>query len=247
MSAINQYGLSRDIPEAIKRAVRQNCGFGCVICGGAIVEYEHIDPEFARARQHHPDGIALLCPGCHAKKTRNFLSRRRVIDAMREPAAKKVGFAFSDLESAHQHPYVVFAGMTLRNCTTPVEIHGMPVLRIETAEATGAPYRLSASFFDPKGMPSLFIRQNEWQVLANTWDVEATGGVIVVRSAPREIALSLRLDPGEGVVVERLSMFCGGYRLEGDCRTLNVISPGGGTSSFTNCIADNCSVGISLC
>lgn len=246
MSTLNQYGLNRNIPEDVKRTVRQRCGFGCVICAGAIVEYEHVDPEFARAHQHHPDRIALLCPSCHARKTRNFLSRRRVIEAMRDPAAKKAGFAFSDLESTQQHPYVVFAGLTLRNCTTPVEIHGLPVLRVEAAEAHGAPYRLSASFFDTKGVPSLFIRKNEWQVLANTWDVEATGGVIVVRSAPGEIALRLRLDPGEGVVVERLSMFCGGYRLEGDFRTLNVISPGGGTSMFTNCIADNCSVGLSL-
>jgi hypothetical protein len=246
MTATNLYGLPRNVPEDVKRTVRQQCGFGCVICAAAIVEYEHIDPEFARARTHHPDGIALLCPTCHAKKTRNFLSRRRVIEAMRNPAAKKAGFAFSDLESTHQHPYVKFAGMTLRNCITPVQIRGLPVLRIEACEVPGGPYRLSASFFDASGAPSLFIRRNEWQVLANTWDVEATGGVVSVRSAPGEIALRLRLDPGEGVVVERLSMFCCGYRLEGDTRALRITSPGGGTNTFIGGILDNAAVGLSL-
>lgn len=246
MSAPNQHGLSRNIPEDVKRAVRQRCGFGCVICAAAIVEYEHLDPEFARAHQHRPDGIALLCPTCHAKKTRNFLSRRRVIEAMRDPAARKSGFAFSDLEATQQHPYVVFAGMTLRNCRTPVEVRGLPVLRIESAEVNGGPYRLSASFFDARGTPSLFIRQNEWQVLANTWDVEASGGAIVVKTAPGEIALRLRLDPGEGVVVERLSMFCGGYKLEGDTRSLHITSPGGGRNTFESCMVDNCAVGLSL-
>lgn len=246
MSTTNLYGLPRKIPEDVKRAVRQRCGFGCVICAAAIVEYEHIDPEYARARHHSPDGIALLCPTCHAKKTRNFLSRRRVIEAMRDPAARRTGFAFSDLESTHQHPYVKFAGMTLRNCITPVEIRGLPVLRIEASETPSGPYRLSASFFDARGVPSLFIRQNEWQVLANTWDVEATGGVINVRTAPGEFALRLRLDPGEGVVVERLSMFCGGYHLQGDTHALRITSPGGGTNTIIGGIADNCAVGLSL-
>jgi hypothetical protein len=246
MSDTNQFGLSRRIPDPMKRAIRQRCGFGCVICAAAIIEYEHIDPEFSRARQHHPDGIALLCPTCHAKRTRNFLSRRRVLEAMKAPAAKIAGFAFSDLESTHHHPYVVFAGMTLRNCATPVEICGMPVLKIEPAEVPGGPYRISATFFDPKGMPSLFIRQNEWQVLANTWDVEATGGEIVVRSAPGDIALRLLLDPGEGVVVEQISMYCAGYRIEGDRSALHITSPGGGRNTFIDCIADNCSVGLAL-
>src|SRR4051812_43597484 len=113
MSVRNRYGLSRDIPSEVKRAVRQRCGFGCVICGSAIVEYEHIDPEFVRARNHEATGIALLCPTCHSRKTRNFLSRRRVIEAAANPAARVAGFAFSELESTRSHPYVIFAGMTL--------------------------------------------------------------------------------------------------------------------------------------
>ena len=165
---------------------------------------------------------------------------------MNEPEARKRGFAFSDLETVQQHPYVVFAGITLRNCATPIEVRGMPVLRIEEAEVIGGPYRLSASFYDAKGVPSLFIRRNEWMVLANTWDVEASGGSIVVKTAPGEIALRLRLDPGEGVIVERLSMFCGGYKLEGDVHRLHVTSPGGGRNTFERCLADNCAVGLSL-
>ena len=162
------------------------------------------------------------------------------------PAAKVTGFAFSELEATRGHPYVVFAGMTLTNCPTPVLVRNLPVLRIEPAEDEGGPYRLSASFFDLAGVPSLFIRQNEWQVLANAWDVEATGGVIVVRTAPGEIALRLRLDPGAGVVVERLSMYCGGYKLVGDTQTLAITSPGGGTNTFSGCMVDNCSVGLAL-
>ncbi len=242
----NQFGLSRNIPESIKRQVRQRCGYGCVICGTGIVEYEHIRPEFAKAKAHDPLGIALLCPTCHAKKTRNFLSARRVLEAMERPAAKTSGFAFSELENHRSHPYVVLGGMTLMNCPTPVQVGGIPLIRIEQAEEACGPYQITASFFDENGIPSLFIRRNEWQVAANTWDVEAIGGRITVRTGPGEIALQLLLDPGEGVVVERLKMHCGGYLIEADRDHLDVISPGSGRISFRNCLSDNCNVGLAL-
>lgn len=242
----NQYGLSRAIPEDVKRQVRQTCGYGCVICGAAIVEYEHVRPEFAKAKAHDPQGIALLCPTCHAKKTRNFLSVRRVLEASEKPAAKTSGFAFSELEDHNSHPYVVLGGMTLKNCPTPVQVRGIPLIRVEDSEVARGPYQLSASFFDDKGVPSLFIRRNEWQVGANSWDVEAVGGRITVRTGPGEIALQLLLDSGKGVVVERIRMHCGGYFFEANHGQLDVVSPGGARSSFTGCLADNCNVGLSL-
>jgi hypothetical protein len=227
MTGRNQYGLTRNIPADVKREVRQRCGFGCAVCGSAIVEYEHLAPDFAHARQHRADGIVLLCPSCHARKTRNFLSRRRVIEASNAPAAKKAGFAFSELEATRERPYVVFAGVTLVDCVIPVMVRALPLLQFEPAETRGGPYRLSASFFDRNGRPSLFIRENEWQVFSETWDVEAKAGVIEVRTAPGEIALRLRLDPGAGLLVERLSMHCFGYKFEGDTGTLAVTDPSG--------------------
>lgn len=34
---------SRNIPLPIQREVRQRCGFGCVICGMPLYEYEHME------------------------------------------------------------------------------------------------------------------------------------------------------------------------------------------------------------
>ena len=47
----NKHGLSRDIPRAVKTVVRRRCGFGCVICGNAIVHGADIQDR---------DGGALL-------------------------------------------------------------------------------------------------------------------------------------------------------------------------------------------
>ena len=223
----NQYGLTRKIPDGIKRAVRQRCGFGCVICAGSVFEYEHFNPEYARARQHDADGITLLCPGCHAKRTRNLLSARRVREANAKPAALGKRYAYSELEGTPLRPFIKFAGMTLINCEVPLQVCGFPVIQVEDAELEGGPYRLSATFFNTSGIPSLFIRRNEWQVLADSWDVELVGSSVTVRTGPGEIALRLTFQVGEGLIVERLEMLCAGYRLSGNADILDVYSPQG--------------------
>ena len=242
----NQYGLHREIPDGIKRAVRQRCGFGCVICAGSVFEYEHFDPEYARAQQHDADGITLLCPGCHAKKTRNLLSVRRVREANAKPAALGKRYAYSELEGTPLRPFIKLAGMTLRNCETPLQVRGFPVLQVEDAELEGGPYRLSATFFNASGKPSLFIRRNEWQVLADSWDVELVGSSVTVRTGPGEIALRLNFQAGEGLIVERLEMLCAGYRLAGNADILDVYSPQGARSRYIRCMSDDCEIGFSL-
>ena len=47
MSDINKFGLRRsDFHADTKRLIRQRDGFGCVVCGLALIKYEHLDPEF---------------------------------------------------------------------------------------------------------------------------------------------------------------------------------------------------------
>lgn len=52
---VNKHGLSRYIDAVIRRQIRQNCRFGCCICGNAIIDYEHVDPPFENATEHNPD------------------------------------------------------------------------------------------------------------------------------------------------------------------------------------------------
>jgi hypothetical protein len=81
---MNQYGLPRDIPEPIRRQVRQECGFGCVVCGFAIIQYHHFEPPFEQAVIHDPNGIALLCGHCH-DLARSCWSKEKVARARRHP------------------------------------------------------------------------------------------------------------------------------------------------------------------
>ena len=64
MTETNQHGLSRNIPAEVRRVLRAEAGFGCVKCGRAFAEYEHIEPEFASAREHAPKDMALCERTC---------------------------------------------------------------------------------------------------------------------------------------------------------------------------------------
>src|SRR5439155_1627187 len=55
-----QTSAPRDIPEPIKRQIRQRCGFGCVLCGLPLFEYEHLKG-WANVQRHMPEEITLLC------------------------------------------------------------------------------------------------------------------------------------------------------------------------------------------
>ena len=240
----NKHGLSRDIPSEIKRSIRQNCGFGCVICGAGIIQYEHVDPEFHEAKNHDPQKMTLLCPQCHAKVTTGFWSKEKVKRAMREPLCLSQGFCREFFDIGHGHPTLRFGGVLLKNCPIPVQVAKKPLFKIEPSEEEGGPFCLSGFFCDSKGSISLEIAQNEWLPSSKNWDVEVKGKAITVREKKGHIHLKLVAKPPEELIVERLKMHFNGYLIEANGDFLKVTDPQGGTNILTRCIADGCSVGI---
>lgn len=73
-----------DIPEPLKRQVRQRCGFGCVICGVPVYHYDHLE-EYSRVRVHEPDNLVLLCPNHHQDKTSHRLPKALLTKAAANP------------------------------------------------------------------------------------------------------------------------------------------------------------------
>lgn len=60
-----------NIPAKLKRKVRQRCGFGRIICGLPIYEYDHI-VEYSKTKHHNEGELTLLCPTHHSMKTKNY-------------------------------------------------------------------------------------------------------------------------------------------------------------------------------
>lgn len=243
---VNKHGLSRDIPADVKRQVRKACGFGCVMCGLSICDYEHVDPPYSEAKEHDPSAITLLCPQCHAKVTRGFLSKDTVKSAMMDPFCKRKGFANEFFDLGKTHPSIIFAGVTLRNCPIPIEFRGIPLFEIKEGEEPGAPFRLSATFYNTRGEQSLKIVDNEWQVAGWNWDVEVTGGSIVIRDRPRHVSLQLKAAPPNGIIVERMDMYILGTRFIGNDEKLEIVRENGSVMTLAGCLIDNCRIGLSI-
>lgn len=200
----NRHGLTDQIPLPIKRQVRQACGFGCVRCGCAIYEYEHIAPTFAEAKEHDPEKIACLCHGCHGKVTTKFGSKESVARARERPWARQPGNeSWDHLDLSTDTLNVELSGMTFVNTPQILVVDGVPLLEIHPPEEQGAPPTLSARFFDRTGAPIARIDRNEWRGSAEPFDIEASGGRWTIRSDSRKIDLVLKLTPPTGVVVER--------------------------------------------
>lgn len=243
---MNKHGLNRNIPYDVKRKIRQNCGFGCVICGLNIYEYEHIDPPFSEAKEHNPEKIALLCPQCHSKVTRGFMSKDSVKKALLRPICKERGFSNEFFDFGYNHPEIVFSGVTLKNCIIPVQVKGASLIEIKSPEQKSSPFLLSANFYNSRGEENLVIEDNEWKVAQWNWDVESTGGAIIIKDRPKHTALRIKANPPTGITIEKIDMYLKGYYFFGNDKEVTVTFPNGGQINLCNCVIDSCNVGVSF-
>jgi hypothetical protein len=217
-SKVNRHGLSRYIKSSIRRQIRQECGFGCVCCGLAIYQYEHIDPEFKDAKEHDPAKMALLCGSCHQKVTgkKPIWSKQRIKAARANPTTFAKGFSKDSFDISD--PFILHLGTnSLEKVNTIIETQeGEKWLWVEPPECPGAPYRLSGVFYDESGNLSLKIDRNEWICPSNVWDLEIEGRQIWIRKKLGKLILHLEAEPPHGLKIHSLKMIKGSVGVEID-------------------------------
>lgn len=210
---VNKYGLKRSIPSAVKRAVRQKYGFGCVICGKSIIEYDHFEPEFTEAKSHDPDGIVILCIEHHGLKSIGRLSNETILKAIANPKCKESGFSYGAFDTGSQHPEIVLGELYCRNTRCLINLDGEELLSVMPPLGKGDPFRLNAEFRNDQGDIILRIVENEWMGGIENWDLESVGRTTTIRNSPRKLALVIRTDPPNKLVIERLDMKHKGYEI----------------------------------
>jgi hypothetical protein len=220
----NKYGLSRHIPEDIKRQVRKAAGFGCVCCGIGIAGYEHINPEFYEAEEHNPNCITYLCGGCHDKVTRGVWSKDRVLQAQKHPYCLERGKPHDAFDISGNSARVWLGPNEIINVHTILQIDGERVLSIEPNEEEGLPFQISGKFFDNEGNLLFEINKNEWIGNSDIWDVECVGRKITIRRENRLIALQIKMIPPYGFMVERANYNYKGTNLVITSKLLQVTS-----------------------
>ena len=246
MTKRNRFGLSRKIPEPIRRQVRQSCRFGCIVCGSILIEYAHIDPPFEEAKDHDPDKIKLLCPPCHTKFDQGLFAKERIEKASRNPACKEKGYACEMFDVGYVEPVIAFNGQMIYACEIPIRVKGEPLFVLKGPEEEGGPFRLSANFSNSKGDVSLKIIDNEWRAYEANWDVEIVGSTITIRDEPEHISLRLTIQAPQTVIIERLDMRFKGFHFIGDVNQLIIEWPDGKRQKVTGLVAHSCQVGLDI-
>lgn len=238
----NAFGLSRNIPAGIKRAVRQRCGFGCVVCGASIYEYDHFEPNFIAAREHLAESIILLCPSHHAQKTKGLIPVEILRHAKSEPAAIR------DERTAQVLPYFshvpslqIGGGLLTQETEIPIQIRGKPLIQFMPPEDGSDVSRINAKITSEDGESILRIAENEWIVETGVWDYEWVGQRMTIRDAQKRVSLQLTLSPPKLIALDRLR-----YKEPGLDLTVTETEITVNGSTLRDCMAIGCRVGLGL-
>ena len=196
-----------DLPAPLMRAVRQRCGFGCVICGMPIVEYDHL-LGWAKVRRHVAAEIALLCDNHHRAKTSGFLPNARVVAANANPlnlqtgVTKPYGLEYSGNEFKMSIGSCSFDGSGNVSDVTAeaIRIDRQPLLWVRYEDNH---ILLNLHVYNSRGELILQIADNELVLNVHSWDIEIVGTRLVIREASRNVLFDVLFSPPAGVHVRR--------------------------------------------
>lgn len=224
MNSQPQELTSRNIPHKIKREVRQRCGFGCVICGMPLYEYEHMEG-WANVHRHVADEITLLCDRHHREKTGGLLPLTSVREANAKPfnkrdeVSKPYDLHFTGDDFAAYIGGNVFKGNLSRppNSTPweypviiPVLIDGIPIVSFSIGDGH---IFLNMVAFDEYNIPFLQIIENQLVYSTQPWDIELVGRKLTVRQSQKEILIEIEFMPPSAVAITRGKILCNGVEV----------------------------------
>jgi hypothetical protein len=189
----------RDIPDPIKRAIRQRCGFGCVLCGLPLYEYDHL-LGWANVHRHVAEEITLLCDQHHRERTNGLLPDADVASANQNPFNLRSGVSrpydlhYSGAECAAQFGNNTFAveDQGYGTVLVPIVIDGMAPVVFTLADGH---LMLSVTLFDQANRVVLQIDQNQLIHTVDHWDVEFAGRTLVIRAGQGDVFIDMTFEP----------------------------------------------------
>jgi len=186
-----------EIPQSMKREVRQRCYFGCVLCGAPVFHYDHIE-EYSLVRRHDEDNITLLCPNHHQDKTSGRISKEIVRKNTNNPFNKN---------KSYSTPYRIFMSGNSVNLRVggnqylfdfSIERKRFDAVRINGKTVVGLTNEngnllLDLFMTDRQGNEILKVREGEIEVSTGIWDFQYERNNIKIRSQPRNIQFDMLL------------------------------------------------------
>lgn len=236
---------SRNIPLPIQRAVRQRCGFGCVICGIPLYEYEHMS-EWAQVKRHVAEEITLLCDQHHREKTGGLLPKSVVEEADKNPfnhqegVSKPYNLHFSGTDAHIEIGGNTFKSKALEYASTliPLSVDGTPLIGFVLADGH---LLFNLVIFDEFNHPVLHIKNNQLFYSNIPWDIQLVGTTLTVREAHRKILVEIEFKPPNRVVINKGRFLHNGVEVLIKPTHIFITNNSG---FISRCTAINCNVGL---
>lgn len=195
------------IPLPIQREVRQRCGFGCIICGMPLYEYDHIIG-WAKTEQHIADEITLLCDKHHREKTSKLLPNEIVIEAnknsynLKEGVSKPYDLHYLGSECATNIGTVEFTTKDEGYGTEiiPLIIDDIPIIGFIMSNGH---LLLTLNLFDNFNNFILRIINNQLVYSVSPWDIKFVGRNLIVREATRNIFIDITFEVPNKIIINR--------------------------------------------
>lgn len=203
----NEKPTERNIPLPIQRAVRQRCGFGCVLCGLPLYEYDHL-LGWAAVKRHVADEITLLCDQHHREKTGGLLPDLQLAEANASPFNLRAGVSRPyDLHFDGNACEIEIGGNRFGMAATnddvvliPISIDGTPVLGFILQDGH---LLLNLVLFDEFNRLVLHIKNNQLLFAMSPWDIQLVGRNLVIREAARKILVDMVFDVPNAIRIRR--------------------------------------------
>jgi hypothetical protein len=173
-----------DIPEPVKRQVRQQAGFGCCKCGLPIIEYHHIVKN-----SENPEDIMLLCPLHHHEATSSAMLVEEQRHFKANPYNIKKGYVEGQLKINQKVPVITLGNNQFVGDGNFIVIDGENLLSIEINDNK---LELSMKLYDRNDKLVAEVNHNEW-VSGDPlpWDLESRFQWIRIKRKLRDIQLEI--------------------------------------------------------
>lgn len=159
--------VSRLIPAAVRRQLRQEAFFGCAKCGSPILEYHHI-VQFAEQAHHDPDHMIAVCPTCH--RSLGKMPRERCYALKANPKNKREGKIRGELGTDAKTTSFLVGSCTYIDTPIIFSYCNAPIIQysIEDGQA------LLDIYIPKENMwPDILVRKNDLIVNSDDkWDID---------------------------------------------------------------------------
>lgn len=184
-----------NIPEPVRREVRQEANFGCAICGCPVIEIHHIVPR--REVEHNdPEKMIALCRNHHelAGPQAEGITPDQLYEYKEDPYNSDI--VDYDFYFESETPMLEFGGC---KCKLK-DREQMSILTIDDEDIVEMSYsegilRFSAKLYNQNGDLVAELDENDWKAYTDeVWDLTYNGNHFKIWHEKRNIGIEIEYD-----------------------------------------------------